>query len=125
MSTETPPAVTREPPPPLEHPLPLCSICQEIVEYDAGFYCRPCGASWDSKGSHLNGHSHWDDAALEQCPATIRPWAGSTWYPSLAKATFRCLRSAGHDGMHHGFDDVDGHAWTDQELDGYRTADLT
>ncbi len=114
MNTKT--AVTRPAPPPLEHRLPPCSICGETVEYDEYFYCVPCGAKWNSKHSHLDGYSSWDDPAAPQCPAESRPWLGSTSWPTLAKAVERCLLTAGHESERHNSGE---HDWTDADTDGY------
>jgi len=115
----TPGAAPRPLPPPLEHPLPPCSLCGETVEYDGGhFYCEACGCSWDSDGSHLDGQSSWDNPTLEQCPATVRPYMGSIKYPRLADVVLRCLKSESHAGVHR---DLDGGDWTDNDTDGYVT----
>lgn len=117
---------TRPAPPPLEHPLPPCSICGETTEYDGGFYCTPCGTSWDSELSHLDGHSSWGDPVLPQCPATIRPWLGHPRYPLLSETTYRCLRSEDHKGLHHGQDSSIGdmHEWGPDDVDGCYVRDI-
>lgn len=102
--------VQREEPPPLEHPLPPCSICGESTDYDGGFYCTPCGASWDSELSHLNGHSRWDNAEASQCAAAEQPWAKQERYPSLRGLTFRCLLDDKHDGPHRNPEHPE-HSW--------------
>lgn len=113
----TAPVPSRPAPPPLEHPVPPCSLCGEETVYDDGFYCLDCEASWDSDLSHLDGYSSWDDPAAEQCPATVRPWAGSTRYPALADTVWRCLLSTGHAGDRHC--NGEGNSWTDTETDGH------
>lgn len=109
---------SRPAPPPLEHPLPPCPLCGEDTDYDDGFYCAPCGASWDSDRSHLDGYSSWDDPDAEQCPATVRPWADSIRYPTLAGVVWRCLLTVGHDGGRHA--SGEGDIWTDADTDAYR-----
>lgn len=114
----TTPVPSRPAPPPLEHPLPPCPLCGEDTDYDDGFYCVDCGASWDSDLSHLEGYSYWDEPSAGQCPATVRPYAGSINYPDLDGLVWRCLLTICHESDRHR--NGEGDDWTDAYADGHR-----
>lgn len=110
---ETP--ASRPLPPPLEFPPPPCTICGDDCDYDDGWFCVPCGISWDEPAHHNNGA--WDEPDKPQCTSRWSPYQGLMYdaYPALKATTYRCRRTDGHDGNHVAPDSLQ--PWTDKEAD--------
>lgn len=90
---------TRPAPPELEFPYPPCSLCGGGTEYDEGFFCRSCGAQWDSSGR--NGG--WDEPDLKACGATRKPFDRPDLAPEhegIRHHMDYCIREEGHEGNH-------------------------
>jgi hypothetical protein len=106
-------------PPPLEFPIPPCSICGEECQLDENFYCPMCGATWPTEGAP---EGEWnDEPKADQCPSEHRPWAAEKYanIPILRAKVYRCVLDAGHADAGRGADRhlhpewQDG--WTDAE----------
>ena len=90
---------TRAAPPELEFPYPPCSLCGEDTDYDDGFYCSPCGASWSTEGRD----GDLVDPDLKVCPSTHKPFDRpdlGAEYESIRHHVNHCIREDGHDGKH-------------------------
>lgn len=108
----------RGPVPELEHPAPLCSLCEEETYHDGdGFRCDKCGASWADDG----GRGVWDEPDAPACRATSKPFDHDRLAPeheSIRHTVEHCrLVDDGHD-EHLG--SAPWHKWTDDH-DSART----
>lgn len=93
---------------------PVCAMCGGVTELIDRFHCFTCHVSWDIENYwYVSGL--WDDEG-PQCPAMVRPYAGSLAHPRLAEIVERCLLTKGHDPGRHRNGRRD---WTDENADGY------
>ena len=105
----------RPPPPELEFETPPCPICQKPTEYNDGFDCVHCGASWTKDGTR----GEWDNPEDAQCTAAIAPWRDNTDYPRLANEVFRCFLADGHEAKKHTNPECIGD-WSDTDKHAFR-----
>lgn len=90
---------TRPAPPELEAPYPPCSMCGKGTDWDDGFYCTPCGASWSDVGRE----GSWDEPELSACTSTHKPFDRpdlGAEHEGIRHHVEHCQREDGHDGKH-------------------------
>lgn len=96
------PLPLRPKPPELEFPPPDCPICGGPLDYDDGWDCHPCQATWDGDGRR-GKYVDWDGKVDPNvaCLSVLAPYEDvGPEYESIRHLRLQCARPAGHDGRH-------------------------
>lgn len=90
---------TRPPPPELDFPPPVCTMCGKDTYHDGdSFNCDPCGAYWSG-----NGPGDWSDPEVLVCTSSSKPFDHDNLAPEhehIRHHLRHCILPLDHNGDH-------------------------